>query len=132
MPFRLSLFRAADGLGPMTTWEREHREPLGTRDALRAALDQVLPGIRWQASDRMLSGSGPFGGDAHAFEISLFGGANDTLMDIDVYSRPPAIRAIMSGLGLNYCYAQESGELRFPFETQDHWPGESGRTGGTP
>lgn len=67
----------------------------------------------------MLFASGPFDGDEHAFEISLFGRPNETLMDIDVYSRPPAIRAIMSGLGLNYCYAPESDELYFPFEADD-------------
>jgi hypothetical protein len=71
----------------------------------------------------MLFACGAFDGEEHAFEITLFGGSNETLMDIDVYSRPPAVRAIMLGLGLNYCYAQESGELYFPFKAGDHWPG---------
>ena len=109
MPFRLSLFRAVDGLGPLSTWEREHREPLGTRDDVKAALEAVLPGLRWEESRGMLFGSGPFGGEDHAYEISLFGGPGETLLDIDVYARPPAIRAIMCGLRLNYCHAGESG-----------------------
>lgn len=121
MPFRFSLFRAAEGLGPMSTWECEHREPLGTRDAVRAALDKVLAGLRWQESDGALFASGPFGPEEHAIEITLFNLPHEPLMDIDVYAAPPAIRAIMSGLGLNYCYAPESGELCFPFEAGDHW-----------
>lgn len=125
MPFQFSLFRAAGGLGPMSTWEREHREPLGTRDDVKAALDAVLPELRWEESTGMLFGSGALDGEEHRYEISLFGGPGETLLDIDVYARPPAIRAIMSGLGLNYCYAAESGELLFPFEAGDHWPGAS-------
>ena len=122
MPFRFSLFRASEGLGPLQTWEQEHRDTLGTRSEIRSALDAVLTGLRWEESPRMSFASGPFEGEAHAFEISLFGAADDILMEIDVYARPPAIRAIMSGLGLNYCYAQDSGELLFPFEAGQ--PGE--------
>lgn len=123
MPFRFSLFRAVEGLGPLCTWDRERRELLGSRDEVRAALERVLPGLRWEESSRMLFASGPFDGEEHAFEITLFGRSNEILMDIGVYSRPPAIRAIMSGLALNYCYAQESDELYFPFKAGDHWPG---------
>ncbi len=123
MPFRFSLFRAPDGLGPMSTWEREHRQPLGRRDDVKAALDAVLPGLRWEESSGMLFGSGAFDGEEHAYEISLFGGPGETLLDVDVYARPPAIRAIMSGLGLNHCHAAESGDVLFPFEVADHWPG---------
>jgi hypothetical protein len=122
MPFRFSLFRAIEGLGPLSTWEREHREPLGSRDDVRAALDRVLPSLHWEESSLMLFASGPFDGEEHALEITLFGRPDETLMDIVVYSRPPAIRAIMSELGLSYCYAQESDELHFPFKAGDHWP----------
>jgi hypothetical protein len=125
VPFRLSLFRAAEGLGPLHDWEREHREPLGKRDEVRSALDAVLPGLRWEDSGGMLMASGPFDGEDHALEITLFGQADETLLDIGVYARPPAVRAIMSGLRLNYCYAQESGEPSFPFEAGDHWPGSA-------
>ena len=61
MPFRFSLFRAPEGLGPLQTWEQEHREPLGTRSEIRSALDQVLSGLRWDESPRMSFASGPFG-----------------------------------------------------------------------
>jgi hypothetical protein len=121
MPFRLSLFRAEEGLGPPSSWEREHREPLGTREPVRAALDAVLPGLRWTESNGMLFASGPFDGEDHAFEITLFGQPGETLLDVAVYAAPPAIRAIMSGLRLNYCFAPESGELRWPFRAGDHW-----------
>lgn len=108
----------------MSGWDREHRAPLGSRDQVKTALDSVLPGLRWEESGAMLFGSGPFDGEEHALEVSLFGPPDATLLDIDVYARPPAVRAIMSGFGLNYCYAKESDELRFPFQAGDHWPGE--------
>ena len=106
----------------MSTWEQEHREPLGTRDEIKAALEAVLSELRWKESERLLFASGPFGGEEHAFELSLFGAPNEILMDVDVYAAPPAVRAIRSGLRLNYCYAQQSGELRDPFKAGDHWP----------
>lgn len=122
MPFRLSLYRAPEGLGPMNTWEREHREPLGRREEVRAALDKLLVGLRWRDSTAMLFAAGPFGGEDHALEITLFGRTDEDLMEIDVYSHPPAIRAIMSEFQLNYCYAQESGAFYFPFRALDRWP----------
>ena len=122
MPFRLSLFRAVEGLGPMRAWDREYREPLGSREEVKAALDQVLPGLRWEESEGLLFATGPFDGEEHAFEISLFGQPNETLLDIGVYSLPPAIRIMMSGLGLNYCYALESDKFYFPFKADSHWP----------
>lgn len=125
MPFRLSLYRAADGLGPMHDWEREHRQSLGVRNDVQAALDQVLQGLRWEESDGLLFASCPFGGEDHACEIWLFGEPDEELLEINVYSLPPAIRAIMSGLGLNGCYAFESGELYYPFQAGDHWPNAS-------
>ena len=125
MPFRLSLYRAADGLGPMHMWEREHRQSLGVRSDVKAALDQVLEGLRWKETDRMLFASGPFGGEDHGFEIWLFGAPAEELLEISVYSLPPAIRAVMSGLDLNGCYAPESGELYYPFQAGDHWPNAS-------
>jgi hypothetical protein len=123
MPFRLSLFRAVEGLGPMTTWDREHREPLGKRDNVKALLEGILPVLRWRESSRLLFASGPFGAEEHAFEITLIGSPDETLMDISVYACPPVVRTIMSGLILNYCYAQDSGELCFPFKAGDRWLG---------
>ena len=122
MPFRLSLYRAAAGLGPMHTWESEHRQSLGARDDVKTALEKVLKGLRWEESDGLLFASCPFGGEDHACEIWLFGEPAEELLEIGVYSLPPPIRAIMSGLDLNYCYAPESGELYYPFEAGDHWP----------
>ncbi|MBE7368697.1 hypothetical protein [Ramlibacter pallidus] len=126
MPFTLSLFRAAEGLGPLTGWAHEHRQPLGRRDEVKAALDRVLRGLRWTESDGLVFASGPFNGEEQACEITLFGRPDDVLLDVVVYAGPPAVRSIMSGLGLNYCHAQASGELYFPFEAGDHWP-DAGR-----
>jgi hypothetical protein len=122
MPFQLSLYRAAEGLGPLDTWDREHRQPLGNKAQLRAALDQLLPGLRWEDHGSLLFASGPFGKDEHALELSLFGEPEEALLDVRVYSFPPPIRVIMSGLDLNYCYAEESGQLYYPFAAGDRWP----------
>jgi hypothetical protein len=121
MPFRLSLYRAPEGLGPLDTWECEHRDPLGTREELKAALERVFGRLSWDTRENMLCASSPFATDPHAGMIWLFGEPGEMLLEISVYGTPPPIRAIMSNLGLNYCYAQESGELYRPFEAGDHW-----------
>jgi hypothetical protein len=121
MPFQMSLYRAADGLEPPVTWEREHRQPLGTKAELRQELDRLLPRLRWSESGELLFASGPFGAEEHALELSLFGGPNEQLLDFNIYASPPPIRLIMSGLGLNYCCAVESCELRDPFAAGDQW-----------
>jgi len=122
MPFQLGLYRAADGLGPPHTWDREHRQPLGTKSQLRTALDQLLPGLRWKDWGQLLFASGPYAGEDHALELSLFGAPAEILLEFRVYSFPPPIRVIMSGLNLNYCYAQASGEIHYPFAAGDRWP----------
>jgi hypothetical protein len=123
MPFRLSLYRAPEGLGPLSTWDQEHRYALGTREELKTSLERVFGPLSWDTHEQMLWASCPFNQDTHACEVWLFGKAGEMLLEISVYSAPPPVRAIMSELKLNYCYAQESGELYLPFEAADHWPG---------
>lgn len=123
MPFQMSLYRAAEGLGPPVTWEQERRQPLGTKAGLRQALDQLLPGLRWSESGDLLFASGPFGVEEHALELSLFGAPNEQLLAFNIYASPPPIRLIMAGLALNYCCALESCELRDPFAAGDQWSG---------
>lgn len=71
---------------------------------------------------QLLFASGPFAGEEHALELSLFGEPEEVLLDFRVYALPPPIRVIMSGLDLNYCYAEESCELYYPFTAGDRWP----------
>ena len=121
MPFQLSLYRAPEGLGPLVTWDQEHRVPLGTKAELREALDRLLPELCWSESHDLLFASGPFDGEEHALELSLFGGSDEQLVEFQIYASPPPIRLIMEGLGLNYCYAVESCELRDPFSAGERW-----------
>lgn len=123
MPFRLTLYRAEQGLGPLDSWECEHREPLGTLEELKASIEGVFPGTSWEESDGMSRASCSFEGNDDACEITLFGTPGETLLDVSIYAAPPPVRALMSALDLNYCHASESGELYFPFDAGDRWPG---------
>ena len=122
MPFQLTLFRAPEGVGSLDTWDRERRQPLGTRAEVRAALDRTLPGLQWREHGALWFAAGPFAGEDHAVEISLHGAADEPLLDFRVYAAPPPIRAIMTALDLNHCFAMDSCSARFPFEAGDHWP----------
>lgn len=121
MAFLFSLYRAPEGLGPMHEWDCEHRSPLGTREQLERALEPVLGPLSWETDEGASWASCSFAGDAHACELWLFGDAGETLLEVSVCAAPPAIRAIMAGLSLNYCYSAESGRLYFPFEPDDRW-----------
>ena len=122
MPFQLTLFRTEDGIGSLDTWDREHRQPLGTKAEVRAVLDDVLPGLRWTEHERLWFAAGPFAGEEHAVEVSLYGEPYEQLMEFRVYALPPPIRAIMTALRLNHCFAMDSFSPRFPFEAGDQWP----------
>ena len=125
MPFQLCLYRAPEHVGPINTWDREHRQSLGTRLELRAALVELLPGLCWNVGDRLLFATGPFANEEHAVELSLHGKSDEVLLDFLVYASPPVVRVLMSGLNLNYCFAVDSGELRYPFEAGERWPSEA-------
>ena len=122
MPFRLSLYRAPDGVGPMHEWEEEHRETLGTRAEVQTRIGQVFPQLHWdEGSDATFASWFPEANPSEGFEITLFGAPDEPINEVSMYSFPPPIRLLMSGLRLNHCYASESGELRFPFELGDRW-----------
>lgn len=122
MTFQLTLFRAPEGVGSLDTWDREHRELLGTKSEVRAALDRALPGLHWREHGGLWFAAGPFAGEDHAIEISLYGAPQEQLLDFRVYALPPAIRAVMTALELNHCFAMDSCSPRFPFEAGDRWP----------
>lgn len=122
MPFQLTLYRAPEGVGPIHTWDREYRQPLGTKQQVRASLDRALPGLRWEDHGTWWFAAGPFAGEDHAVEISLHGGSSDVLLDVLIYALPPPVRAVMSALDLNYCFAMESCQLYWPFEAGNRWP----------
>lgn len=122
MPFQLTLYRAPEGVGSPNTWDREHRQPLGTKPQLRAALDKALAGLRWEDHGTLWFAARPFADEDHAVEISLYGELDDVLLDLRIYAWPAPVRAVMSALDLNYCFAEESCQLYFPFEVGDRWP----------
>lgn len=66
--------------------------------------------------------AGPLAGEEHAVELSLYGKPDDVLLDFRIYASPPGVRAVMSALDLNYCFAMDSCRLYFPFEAGDRWP----------
>ena len=127
MSFKLSLYLAPEGVGPMHRWSREHRQPLGTRLELQAAFDRLFRPIRWELTDTRAWACYPLDDSVNPREVFLFGKSDDVLAEVSVYSGPPAIRTIMTALGLNYCYAQESGKLYLPFATGEDWPNETTR-----
>jgi hypothetical protein len=126
MPFQLTLYRAADGLPPLIEWDQEHRQPLGTKSQLRLLLDAALAGLKWSDHGVLWSASGPWGGEEHAFELSLYGRPDEELLDFRIYASPPPIRVIMRALGLNYCFSMDSCKLYYPFEAGDCWPKSTG------
>lgn len=122
MPFRLSVYRAPDGIGPMHEWEEEHREELGTRREVQEEIGRTFPHLRWDETDGMAFASfSPEDDPARGFEISVFGAPGDVVNEVWIHSFPPNVRALMSGLRLNHCYAAESGDMYFPFEAGDRW-----------
>lgn len=99
-----------------------HAEPLGTRSELQAQIDLIFPARRWDLSHTSAWACYELDDARLPREIVLMGADEDIVDHVSVYSGPPAIRTLMTALGLNYCYAPESDELRDPFATGALWP----------
>lgn len=127
MSFSFYLYRAADNLGPWSTWDEMHAEPLGSRRELQARIESIFPAIRWELSPESAWACYEYDDTRLPREVRLMGGEDDAVMHVITYSGPPAIRSLMTALGLNYCYAPESDELYHPFSTGQLWPGEVAR-----
>lgn len=124
MSFDFHLYRAPPGLGPLPAWEDDHAEPLGHANALRERIAALFPSLAWQAQpDGWLA----YGGDAADAprELSVAATASGQVPFVVAYASPPVLRALMRGLGLNYCCAVESGELRDPFSVGADWDARS-------
>lgn len=125
MSFSFYLYRAAEGLGPWSTWTEMHAQPLGTRRELQARIEQAIPAQRWELSDKAAWAFYEFDDSRFPRELTLMGAEDEVLLYVITYSGPPAIRTLMTALGLNHCYAPESDTMYFPFETDQLWPGET-------
>ena len=121
------LYRAVEGLGPMTTWDRMHTQPLGTRRELQRKLEEIFPAQRWECSSKSAWACYEYDDARFPREVRLMGAEDDVVEYVIAYSGPAAIRTIMTALGLNYCYVPETDELCHPFATGDSWPGEAER-----
>jgi hypothetical protein len=121
MSFDFYLYRAATGLGSLQDWEEDHAEPLGTIAELRARIDSVFPFLQWkEGSDGSWFATDPRD-SRELCEVSLRATQGELVQFVVTYASPPALRGLMQSLGLNYCCAPESGELRDPFSVGDAW-----------
>lgn len=125
MSFDLFLYRAPEGLGPWSTWTEMHAQPLGTRREVQAQIDTVFRPQRWELSADGAWACYEYDDARLPREIRLTGAEDEVIRYLSIYSAPPAVRALMLALGLNYCYAPESDVLYRPFEAAEHWPGEN-------
>jgi hypothetical protein len=121
MSFSFYLYRAAEGLGPWSTWSEMHAQPLGTRRELQARIESVFPAQKWELSPQRAWACYAFDDARLPREVSLMGTEDEVLRYVITYSAPPAIRTLMTALGLNHCYAPESDEIRHPFAVRDTW-----------
>lgn len=121
MSFDFYLYRAAPGLGSLLQWEKDHAEPLGRPEELRDRISSLFPSLVWQEeSDGSLSAESPSGSEERC-ELSIRASRGDQVQFVVTYAPPPVLRALMAALGLNYCCAPESGELRDPFSVAPDW-----------
>lgn len=111
MSFNFYLYRATEGLPPMTEWEEMHAESLGEMEEARRKLDSVFPGLRWSAVKDAWNGMGT-GQDKYYLDIWLHPEEEGKLRFIVMNKAPPsAMRKVCEAFNLNYVAAPEAGDL---------------------
>jgi hypothetical protein len=130
MSLSFYLYRAAEGLGPLTTWEGNHAQPLGGIEGIKARITALYPEIGWRKSTvttaEYWSGLGDNRPGQPYLDLSVStasleaGGPSDQVYFIVGRKMPPSImRTLMEALDLNHVCCVDAGVLVDPYAYTD-------------
>lgn len=109
------LYKAAEGLGPLNEWTAaqfaELVEPVGSADAVKAAIDNLFANLQWQQIDGTWCGGHAVCQSPYV-EIMLSEDPDGQCRFI-VFNKPDRsiLQRVMRSFGLNYACTPENGKL---------------------
>jgi hypothetical protein len=120
MPSTLWVARAPEDAGPINRWEKMLAAPLGTADGVKASLDALWHGLRWDAGTDHWSARGEAQDGTRHIEVSLSNDFDGQCHFIMFRATPPSlIREAMAALELNYVCDPEAACLVDPHAYDD-------------
>ena len=120
MSFQFYLYRAAEGLPPISKWNEMLAHPLGSMDVVKDQLAILYPQVTWKKSGGWWYGIGPDRGAEPYLDILLTEQEPGQCYFVVLNKAPPsAMRKIIEALNLNYVAAPESGDLVDPYAYDD-------------
>jgi hypothetical protein len=123
MSFNFWVYRAPEGLEPVTKWPQMLSEGLGSPAKVSAVIKELLPSVKWLSHE----GHHTFGEAVDpvyngGFFLTLY--ENDTgsicLIATSNHASPSTLRAIMDRFSLNYC-CTDFGDFRKPHSVDNNW-----------
>ena len=122
MSFHFHLYRARDGLGPMTEWEEMHAEPLGAVETVKSRLSAIFPQLEWRKRGEYWTALSSTR-DAVAspyLDVMLTEEAPGQCHFVVLNKAPPSVmRKIMEAMNLNYVCSLEANSLVDPYGYED-------------
>jgi len=121
MSFFFSLYRAAASAPPLLSWEANLAQPIGTSADVRRRVADLLPQLHWSDRTEIGFSAHTRGQVDECISIYLREFEPDTVSMLSTDASPSVLRLLMSEFQLNFCCAEESGEMRDPFSVGDRW-----------
>ena len=121
MSYDFELYRAAPGLGALSTWDREHREPLGRADEVRARIAARFPTLAWEADRAGRWRAHGADEDGAPREVRIPVEEDGGVLYVIAYAGPRVLRGLMDAIGATYCYAAEEMRLRDVDGVDEDW-----------
>jgi hypothetical protein len=125
MSFTFFLYRAHEGLPPITQWPDMLCQAIGSPEEVRDSLSALLEQVEWikikddhsfcQAVEPRYHPSGRF-----SIHLQQDGSGAVVLLGLSNHASPSTLAAVMDRFGLNYC-CTSLGDLRQPHACDDHW-----------
>lgn len=122
MSFHFHLYRAKQGLGPMTEWEEMHAVPLGPVEAVKSRLSAIFPQLEWQQVREHWTALSPARHDVASpyLDVMLTEETPGQCHFVVLNKAPPsAMRRIMEAMHLNYVCSLEANSLVDPYGYED-------------
>jgi len=122
MSFHFYLYRGPEALPPITEWNGNMAEPIGTAAEVQTALIQLLPAVEWGTrKDGFTFGNAldaryNVGHSLSTYEID---GVVDIISTCN-HASPFTLAKIMDFFRLNYC-CTSFGDFRQPHQSDDDW-----------
>jgi len=122
MGFSFYLYRGPKLLPPITRWESNMGEPIGSGPEIRDALSHLLPSVVWESSSsghtfgRAIDPRYDVGHSLATFEQD----GVVLLISTSNHASPFTLAKIMDRFSLNYC-CTEFGDFRDPHASDDDW-----------